>query len=289
MPEKVLVVGATGMLGRPVTEQLKADGFEVTVMSSNPQRAEQIFRDKFEIVKGDVTVPESLGSPLSGQDYLYINLNSHFDPVKYQKIEIEGTANLVRAAKEMGLKRVMHISGASSRGKEIGSIYLDAKVRAERALIESGINFTVMRPSWFFETLPKFVQKERATIIGHQPGKIHWLAATDYAAQVSCAFRTEAAANKCFYNFGPEPMTMFEALNRYCQKFYPNVSVRELPVSFAKLTAMLTGNKQLKLSIPFFEYIAERNEDVDYAETDAILGKNTTTIDTWLGIQASSN
>ena len=285
MNEKVLIVGATGMLGQPVTRKLKEDGYNITILSSHSARARTIFGDEFEIFDGDVTNIESLKKPLDGKDFLYINLNASLDPVRYQKVEIKGTANLARVAREAGLKRIMNISSAASKGSEIGKIFLDAKVKAERALIESGVPYTVMRPSWFFETLPQFVQYGRASTLGSQPMKIHWLAANDYAAQVSKAFRTEEAANKCFYNLGPEKLTMPEALQIYCDRIYDGMKAKEIPFWIAKLLAFLTRYKKLKLAIPFFEYFAAQDENVDSSTADNMLGKNSTTITEWLDYQ----
>ena len=283
--DKILIVGATGMLGQPVTRKLKEDGFDITILSSDSTKARTIFRDEFEIVDGDVTNFESLKRPLEGKDFLYINLSAKIDPLKYQKIEIEGTANLARAAREAGLKRIMNISSAASKGKENRAIYLDAKVRAENSLIESGVPYTVMRPSWFFETLPHFVQDGRAAILGKQPMQINWLAAPDYAAQVSRAFRSEAAANKCFYNLGPEKMTMAGALQIYCDRFFKGMKVKEVPFWRAKLLALSTGNKKLQLAIPFFEYFAIQDENVDSSPADNLLGSNKTTISLWMESQ----
>ena len=285
MNEKVLIVGATGMLGQPVTRKLKEDDYNITILSSDSARARTIFGDEFEIIDADVTNIESLKKPLDGKDFLYINLNASLDPVKYQKVEIEGTANLASVAREAGLKRIMNISSAASRGSEIGEIYLDAKVRAEKSLIECGVPYTVMRPSWFFETLPQFVQHGRASILGSQPMKIHWLAATDYASQVSKAFRLEDAANKCFYNLGPEKLTMAGALQIYCDRFYKGMKVKEIPFWIAKLLAFLTRYKKLKLAIPFFEYFAAQDETVDGSPTDRLLGSNKTTISSWMESQ----
>lgn len=285
MNEKVLVVGATGMLGQPVTRKLKEDGYNITILSSDSARARTIFGEEFEIVDGDVTNPESLKMPLEGKDFLYINLNASLEPVKYQKVEIEGTTNLAIAAHEAGLKRIINISSAASKGKEIGKIFLDAKVKAENAIIESGVPYTVMRPSWFFETLPHFVQDGRAAILGSQPMKIHWLAATDYAGQVSKAFSLEEAANKCFYNLGPEKLTMTDALQKYCDRIHDGMKAKEIPFWIAKLFAFVTGKKKLKLAIPFFEYFAVQDENVDSSTADSLLGKNSITISEWLDNQ----
>jgi uncharacterized protein YbjT (DUF2867 family) len=283
--EKILIVGATGVLGQPVTRRLKEKGYNITILSSNSANARSIFGNEFEIIDGDVTQPESLKQPLESKDFLYINLSASLDPVKYQKVEIEGTANLARAALEAGIKKIMNISSAASKGKEIGRIFLDAKVRAENALIESGVPYTVMRPSWFFETLPHFIQDGRAAILGRQPMKIHWLAASDYAEQVANAFKNESSANKCLYNLGPEKLTMVEALQRYCDKFHPGVKAKEISFWLTKLLALLTGNKKLNLAIPFFEYFSEQDEDVDGSVADSLLGPNRTTINQWLESQ----
>ncbi|MDH4156105.1 MAG: NAD(P)H-binding protein [candidate division Zixibacteria bacterium] len=282
MSHKVLVVGGTGMLGLPVARQLKADGFEVTVMSSNVDRAQAMFSGEFRLTTGDVTNIESLKDAIDGQDFVFVNLNASLDPDLYRRLEIDGTANVARVCREMGVRRVGNISGASSRGKEEGIIYLDAKVKAERAIIESGVPYSIMRPSWFFESLPSFIQRGRAAVLGHQPGKFAWLAASDYARQVSRAFQTEAAANRCFYNLGPEKMTMMAALTKFCRRHYPELEPQEVSFKMAGAMAMLPGMKLLKRVIPFFEYFSTRTEEVDGSDADRILGPNTTTIDMWL-------
>ncbi|MCP4685981.1 MAG: SDR family oxidoreductase, partial [bacterium] len=93
MEEKIIVIGGTGMLGLPVAQKLKADGFQVTIMTTDPDRAKARIGSDFTLVKGDVTDIESLKPAIEGQDFVFLNLNSKLDPDLYQKIEIEGTAN----------------------------------------------------------------------------------------------------------------------------------------------------------------------------------------------------
>lgn len=279
---KVLVIGGSGMLGRPVAECLKSDGFDVTVMSSNVDRARQILGDGFDVVHGDVTDIESLKAPMDGKDIVYINLNAQLDPKKYESIEIDGSAYVAAVAASMGIKRISMISGASSKGQEKGIIYLDAKVKAEKAIMASGIPYTIMRPSWFFESLPFFIQKGRAAVLGEQPVKLGWLAASDYARQVSAAFRTDEAANKCFYNLGPGKMTMMEALKKFCARHYPELEPEVVSFGMARFLSRMPGMSALKRAIPFFEYFSENDEDVDPSEANRILGANETTLAQWL-------
>lgn len=282
MEKKVLVIGGTGMLGGPVAARLKTDGFDVTIMSSNVDRARQLLGSEFDVVYGDVTDIESLKAPIDGKDFVYVSLNAELDPKKYESIEIDGTAYVAAVAASMGVKRIGMISGASSKGEEEGIIYLDAKVKAEKAVIASGVPYTIMRPSWFFESLPKFIQKGRAAVLGRQPFKRGWLAVSDYARQVSAGFQKDEAANKCFYNVGPEKMTMMEALKKFCARHYPDLEPEVVSFGMARFLSHMPGMSALKLAIPFFEYFSETGEDGDPSEANRILGANETTLDQWL-------
>ncbi len=270
------------MLGLPVARQLAKDGFDVTIMSTNPERAEATVGESLNVVYGDVTDIESLKEPIGQHEYVYLNLSAHYDPKKYESIEIDGTAYVAAVAAASGVKRIGMISGASSKGKEAGIIYLDAKVKAEKALMGSGIPYTIMRPSWFFESLPLFIRGGRAAIVGEQPLKIGWLAVSDYARQVSTAFQKNEAANKCFYCLGPEKMTMMEALTKFCARHYSQLTPRTISFTKARLISLLPGMKALRSSLGFFKYFSTNSEDVDPSEANQILGANTVTIDRWI-------
>lgn len=281
MSKRILIVGGTGMLGHPVSFEFIKNGFEVSILSTHPEKAKNMFGDKVKVFEGDVTDPESLKPALENQEAVYINLNSELDKTKYEQIEIGGTGNVAQAAKEAGVKRIGNISGASSSGEETGVIFRDAKVQAERKLIESGVPFTIFRPSWFYESLPKFIQMGRAVILGDQPKKFGWLSAHDYAKQVVKAYQIEAAANKCFYNLGPAKLTMEEALAVFCEYHYPDLEVEHVRFFQAKMIAQMPGLEKLKLAIPFFEYFETNNETADPTEANELLGANLTTVEMW--------
>jgi len=282
MSKRILIVGGTGMLGRPVSFEFLKSGFEVSVLSTNPEKAKNIFGDKVKVFEGDVTDPESLKPAMENQDAVYINLNSELDKTKYEQIEIGGTGNVAQAAKVAGVKRIGNISGASSHGEESGVIYRDAKVKAERKLIESGVPYTIFRPSWFYESLPNFIQMGRAVILGDQPMKFGWLAASDYAKQVVKAYQLETAANKCFYHLGPAKLTMEAVLEKFCDYHYPELKPEHVSFFQAKMFSKLPGMGKLKLAIPFFEYFETNNETADPTEANELLGANLTTVEQWV-------
>ncbi len=277
----MVVIGGSGMLGQPVASQLAQDGFAVTIMSSNPQKAKNVVGEEFRIVYGDVTLPETLKAPLDGQRYVYLNLNSNLDERRYHEVEIGGTANVARISREVGVERIGLISSATSDGEEVGIIYVDAKVRAEYALQESGIPYVIMRPSWFYETLPKFIRGSRAVVIGKQPLKRNWLSAEDFARQVSRAYLSADTTNKCYYNYGPERLTIMEALIRYCNAVHPNITPTSMSYTLARVTSLLPGMNMLQLAIPFFKFFETSREDDDPSEANRLLGKNSQTLEEW--------
>ncbi|MEE8578067.1 MAG: NAD(P)H-binding protein [candidate division Zixibacteria bacterium] len=282
MADRAIIVGGTGLLGLPVALQLKADRFEVAIMSTNPVRARKELGDSFEIVEGDVTQPDTLLTALTDCRYVHLNLNAHTDPDLYRRIEIEGSQNVATVARANGVKRISMISGASSRGEEKGVIFLDAKVRAERALIESGVPYTIFRPSWFFETLSSFVIDGQATIIGNHTIPRRWLAAADYARQVSNGLRHPEAANRSFYSLGPEPMTIQDAVVAYAKSCTEKVKIKNLSISEARTLYSGENAQPMNRAIDFYEYMESMDEDVSSVEADDLIGPNLTTLQTWI-------
>jgi nucleoside-diphosphate-sugar epimerase len=71
MEKRILVIGATGLLGQPVAFHLKQSGFIVRLMLRN---IEKLFGDDFEFVNGDIN--EILGAPrIKLEDWLHGNRN----------------------------------------------------------------------------------------------------------------------------------------------------------------------------------------------------------------------
>lgn len=55
MTKSILILGGTGLFGKPTAYQLKADGFQVRSLARDVEKAQNIFTDDYEIIPGDVT------------------------------------------------------------------------------------------------------------------------------------------------------------------------------------------------------------------------------------------
>ncbi|MFZ6031034.1 MAG: SDR family oxidoreductase [Chloroflexota bacterium] len=281
MTNTILVVGGTGMLGEPVARRLAADGFKVRLLARDPRKARAKFDETFEVVVGDVEKPETLPVALQGCSGVHVNLAGGPTPESYLRIEGQGTAHVARAAARAGVQHLTYLSGASTRPAHAWFAPCKGKLDAEEAIRQSGIPYSIFRASWFFESLPLFVQGKQAILIGKQPNPVHWLAADDYARMVSAAYQKSEAAKQTFFLYGPEAMPMLEALKRYCAAVRPDVKARRLPIGLVRLAAKLAGDARLADVTDFLAYYEKVHEQDDPTPANRILGAPAITLEQW--------
>ena len=283
MPETILVVGATGMLGEPVARRLAEDGHTVRVMSRNLDRLRGMFdQGTFEAVQGDVDDAESLREAMDGCTGVHLNLAGNGD----WDLERRGAQVASKVASETaGMKRITTITGASTCDENAWFPGTKAKLEAENALKASGVPYTIFRCTMFMETLPKWVQGNKAFIVGDQPTPWHWIAAQDYASMVSKSYSAPEAANKTFYAYGPQTLTMEEALNIYIPTCAPDAKISNVPFWFMRLFSWVSGKAEIRTTvIPLFEYfhkVRELGNEADIAEANSVIGAPTITVQAW--------
>lgn len=288
MPQTILIIGATGKLGEPVARQLLKEGYAVRVLARNPEKAKTKLGQAFEIVQGDVEKPASLSAALEGCYGVHISLAGGPTPESYARVEFQGTVNVAHAAVKQGVKRLTYLSGASVREENSWFYQIQAKFKAETALRESGIAYSIFRCSWFMESLPNLVQGKRAMLIGRQPTPLHWIAAQDFARMVAQAYCLPEAANKTFYIYGPETIPMQQALETYCTLVRPDAKVSKMPIWLISILAILSREPRLKDVAQLMAYFEHYTEANDPSEANTLLGAPTTTLQQWCLAQRQS-
>ncbi len=139
------------------------------------------------------------------------------------------------------------------------------------------------------ELLPKIVRGGRAMIMGEQPTRWHWVAASDYAAMVSKAFTTPEAAGTTLYIYGPEALTFEEALRIYQPICAPHASITKVPFWLLRLMSWMPGRGELRhVGLPIMQYFTQVKEIGDAAEANALLGAPATTLQAWSEARASA-
>lgn len=280
MQKTILVIGGTGMLGRPVSYALKESGFRVRVMTRDLQKARTMFDNSFEIFAGVPLEANCLEEALDGCYGVHISLPS--------EVELQAAEMVAKAASKHGVERITYISGATVAEQNRWSPMIDRKFLAEKAISESGVPYTMICPTWVLESLPLFVNQGRAAVLGKQPCPYHWVAAEDIARMVVTAYGLEEAVNQRFIIHGPESIPMQEALRRYCAAFHPEIKeVSSIPFWLVRLLAVLTGNQGLKSASEIFTYFEKVGEWKNLPQTNCVLGAPTITLDQWLEMMIS--
>ncbi len=116
---KTLVTGGTGFVGRAIVEALLAQGREVRVLARRPQHP-ALQGLSVEVVKGDLTAPDSLQQALQGCSRLFHVAADYRlwvpDPATMYEINVTGTRSLLQAALAAGLEKVVYTSTVGTLG-----------------------------------------------------------------------------------------------------------------------------------------------------------------------------
>lgn len=241
MIEKVLVIGATGTLARPVVRRMISAGLSVRAFVRNVSKGEALLPDEAELFEGRLEDIDSIARGLHGMDAVYMNLASPYDPETPFDPMRDGTANVIAAAKAGSVTRVATITSAGVGDKAIADWWpVGRKMHAEKIMRESGLPYTIFRPDWFCESLAMF--NRDGTVVCPKLGdaKLRWLAGDDYGRQVTAALQSVAAKNKVYVCRGPEALTIEEAMKRFIQAHDPNLKLQKAPLWVMGLAGMFS-------------------------------------------------
>lgn len=275
----ILVIGGTGMLGKPVAQQLKADGFNVRLLVRNPEKARKLLGDGYEFIQGDVDNVSSLRAALTGVDGVHISLKGGPTEADFERMDHVAVRVIANVAKAQNVGRVTLISAYAVSEEKADTPESRSKVRGEAALKSSGVPYTIFRASWFMETLPLFVQGKSMSLIGNQIHPLHWIAAEDYARMVSKSYQTEETLNKEIYIFGPEAYTMGEAMKIYAD--HAGVKVSPMSTQMLSVLGTLTFNTEWKGMAVLMKHYENWGEDGSPEEANRVLGAPQVTLKEW--------
>jgi nucleoside-diphosphate-sugar epimerase len=220
---KVFVAGASGAIGRPLIPRLLAAGHEVTGMTRKPERAEEIRAAGAEAVVCDAFDADGLREAVKAAApevvvHLLTSLPQKFKPRSdlspTNRVRVEGTRNLVAAAREAGARRLIAESfaffyeregdwvkdeGAPLLAQPPGSFgeVVAALVDLERQVLDAeGIEGLVLRYGLFYGpgthygrggSLAEDTRKRRSPIVGAGTGVFSFIHVDDAAAATVAA------------------------------------------------------------------------------------------------------
>jgi uncharacterized protein YbjT (DUF2867 family) len=246
----VLVTGPTGFIGPHVVHALRARDVHVRALVRDAGRASRLRAWGAELAVGDVTDTASLRGAVAGVDAVVhlvsIIKGSHAD---FERIMVQGTRDLVAAAREAGVRRFVLTSalGLDERTKDRVP-YFAAKWEMESAVKASGLEHVIFRPSFVFGkdggVLPTFVRLARfapvTPIVGPGTQRLQPIWVEDLAEYYARALELPDAAGRTFELGGPDAPSwneFWERLKRVLGVRRPSVHV---PFGVMRVQAALT-------------------------------------------------
>lgn len=278
---KILTIGSSGMLGKPVTKELIKTGFDVKILTRNIPKTQQLF-PAIENAEGNVFDKKSLANAMEDREIVYINLSIQQDSKKTDpQQEKEGVDNIIAAARETGIKRIAYLSSLikNYNGMKGFSWWaFDIKLSAINKIKNSGIPFTIYYPSSFMETFPfQMIRGNKIMMIGQSVAPMWFIAAEDYAKQVAKSFQLAGMENKEYSVQGPEPFTFDEAarviISNYARS---NLKVMKAPMGILKFLGLF--NPRLNYGTNICDALNKYPEKFESEKTWQELGKPSITL-----------
>ncbi len=217
----ILVIGSTGYLGSEICRLLREEGKPVRALvrnNSNPSKVETIERYGAEVTHGDLKDRHSLDFACHGIETVISTATSMMSDQKedtISSVDLNGHLDLIDACKNAGVKRFIFLSIVNN--PKIQHPLSDAKIRVEKYLENSGMDYTVLRCNWFMESWlsPQMgfdVHQNSVRIYGSGDNKINWVSFHDVAHIVVQTVNNPRARFKIFDIGGEEALSPLQVV-----------------------------------------------------------------------------
>ena len=151
---QVTIAGAHGQIGRRLTRLLVERGWGVRGLIRNPEHADDVRADGGEPAVCDLehVAAEEIAAALGPADAVVFAAGAGPGSGAERKLTMDrdGAIKLIEAARSRGISRYVIVSSIGAEAPpdddDVFSVYLRAKAEADRALVDSGLDWTVVRP-----------------------------------------------------------------------------------------------------------------------------------------------
>jgi uncharacterized protein YbjT (DUF2867 family) len=220
----ILVVGATGLLGGEICSRLRERRESVRALARKTSDGAKVQRLKslsVEVVQGDLKDRASLDAACRGVSTVISTASTTLSRQPDDSIggvDQDGQLQLVDAARQAGVSQFIYVS--FSRNLAVECPLHTAKRTVERHLRESGMTYTILRPSVFMEVwlspaLGFDFSKGTARLFGSGQPPISWISLGDVAEFAVRSVRHPAARNTVIELGGPEALSPNEVVRTF--------------------------------------------------------------------------
>ena len=244
--ETIVITGALSYTGKYATRILLDRGYRIRTLTYHPER-ESPFGDKVQVFPYNFEHPERLTDTLQSVSTLINTYWVRFPCGKSTfETAVENTRTLIRAAKDAGVRRIVHVSIANpSLESSLG--YYKGKAQLEQAVVASGLAYSILRPTvifgledilinniaWFVRHFPVFA------IPGDGRYRVRPIYVEDMARLIAGAVEQEG--NTVLDAVGPDTYTFEELVTLIAAELGRRTRVVHVPMQAAYLATRMVG------------------------------------------------
>jgi NADH dehydrogenase len=223
-PETILVLGGSGFIGRHVVARLTDGGYRVTVLTRRRARSRHlILLPTVDVVEGDPYDPATLlrlAVPATAVVNL-VGILHEGGGETFQRAHVDFPRLVVDACKAAGVRRLVQLSAIGADAAGGASRYMRSKGEGERVVAQSGLDYTILRPSIVFgredRFLNMFAQLARRFLVlplGASEARFQPIYVRDVAQCIVTALDDDVTIGQTYNLCGPKVYTLRE-LVRY--------------------------------------------------------------------------
>jgi uncharacterized protein YbjT (DUF2867 family) len=250
----VLIVGATGLLGRATTLAMLKEGQRVRALVRSPERARDLAQAGAELVPGDLTDPASLEQACKGAHRVFVCAHGLLGRGAQSSVLVDhvGHSALIAIARAAGAARFVYTSAYGAR-EDHPIDFFRTKYELEQALREGDMPFTILRPTAFMEQHVHLfngrmlLDKGFTVIVGPGNKPRNFVAVRDIVPFAVQALTTDTVEGRTIDIGGPDHASNREVALMYSVRARQG-KVHHLPLPLARAAAAVVR--------PFHEGIA---------------------------------
>lgn len=234
----ILVVGATGTLGSEICQGLVAADKPVRALvrkTSEPGKKDVLTKLGAELVEGDLKDRASLDRACRGATAVMTTptaIMSRSEADTFETVDLRGQMDLIDAARAVGIGHFVFVSVSGKMGKDGGNPLIEAKRAVETHLGQSGLTYTILRPTFFMEVwfgphLGFDFENGNATIYGSGESQSSYISLGDVAEFALQSLANPAARNAILELGGPEALSQLEVV-----RIFEEIAGRKFELQF---------------------------------------------------------
>src|SRR5438876_6909461 len=302
---KVLVTGATGLLGSHLLQALQERGEQIRVLVLPAENAEKLIAQGVEVVRGDVTDASTLAPAVKDIEIIFhlagmMGVNRPL--ADYRLVNVTGSENLYQAAQAAGVRRFVHTSSPTVYGLGYGRFLTEedalrpdpdpySLTKAEgdrlmrRLMLKSNVETVILRPGTFFGPgdrlhfgrIAQKMKDGKGVIIGRGDNALPFCYVTDVVQGFLLAAYHENAPGKVYNITNDHPLTqleMFNAIAAAVDGVRPTRHLPYLPIYYGsivaeKVVARVTRTKPIVTQLGAMRFGSDNRHSVEKARRES--------------------